>query len=104
VAAWWEKNGIFRVSTSPVPGVRQIMEGRVRELRIDGNRAIYYEPNYGRGIYRVPLTGNPKPQPVPQLKDILPSRAWFIEDGKLYYFDVDDRERRLHRFDLATGT
>jgi Tol biopolymer transport system component len=103
VAAWGEKNGIFRVSTTPVPSVQQILEGRVRELRIDGNRAVYYEPNYGRGIYRVSLTGDPRPQPVAQLQDILPSRAWFIEAGKLYYFDVDDRERRLHCFDLATG-
>jgi hypothetical protein len=86
-----------------VPAVEQIMNGSAREIRIDGDRALYFTQNYGRGIYRVSLTGDRRPEVVPQLRDVLPSRAWFIQDGALYYFDVRDAIRRLHRFDLGSG-
>lgn len=103
LTAWGDQHGIFRASATPVPVVEQVVQGTPREVRIDGNRALYFTPNYGRGIYRVSLTGDRRPEVVPQLQDVLPSRAWFIQDGSLYYFDVHDVVRRLHRFDLASG-
>ncbi len=103
MAAWGDRHGIFRASATPVPAVEQVVNGSAREVRIDGDRALYFTPNYGRGIYRVSLTGDRRPEVVPQLRDVLPSRAWFIQDGYLYYFDVHDIVRRMHRFDLATG-
>jgi hypothetical protein len=98
-----DQHGIFRASATPVPAVEQVVQGSAHEVRIDGDRALYFTPNYGRGIHRVSLTGDRRPELVPQLRDVLPSRAWFIQDGALYYFDVHDAARRLHRFDLATG-
>jgi Tol biopolymer transport system component len=95
--------GVFRASATPVPAVEQLMHGSAREVRIDGDRALYFTPDYGRGIYRISLSGDRRPEVVPQLRDVLPSRAWFIQDGALYYFNVHDAVRRLHRFDLATG-
>ena len=65
-------------------------------------RVVYVEANYGEGIFRVALDGDPHPEVVPQLHDILPSRAWFIDNGDLYYFDLHDTEKRLHRFNLLT--
>jgi Tol biopolymer transport system component len=102
LTAWGDQHGIFRASATPVPAVEQVVKGTPREVRIDGDRALYFTPNYGRGIYRVSLTGDRRPEVVPQLRDVLPSRAWFIQDGALYYFDVHDTVRRLHRFDLTT--
>jgi Tol biopolymer transport system component len=103
LTAWGDQHGIFRASATPVPAVEKVVAGSPREVRIDGDRALYFTPNYGRGIYRVSLTGDRRPEVVPQLRDVLPSRAWFIQAGALYYFDVHDAVRRLHRFDLATG-
>lgn len=103
LTAWGDQHGIFRASATPVPAVEQVVKGTPREVRIDGDRALYFTPNYGRGIYRVFLTGDRRPEVVPQLRDVLPARAWFIQNGALYYFDVHDTIRRLHRFDLATG-
>lgn len=105
LSAWGEKNGIFRASTGPIPSVEQVMNGRVREIRMDGSRALYFEPNYGRGIYRIALDGSdPRPQPIPQLSDVLPARAWTVTEGKIDYFDVHDPLRRFHQFDPASGT
>jgi Tol biopolymer transport system component len=100
-----EKNGIFRASTTPVPAVHQIYSGSAREIRIDGDRALYFTMRYARGIYRLPLRGaDASPQLVPALRDVLASRAWGIADGNLYYCDVHDPTRRLHLYNLATGT
>ena len=105
LSTWGEKPGIFRASTGPIPAVEQIMAGSAREIRADGNRALYFEPNYGRGIYRIALDGSdPHPQPIPQLSNILPARAWTVTEGKIDYFDVHDPQRRFHQFDPATGT
>lgn len=119
MAAWGERNGIFRASTSPVPAVEQVWAGRAREVRLDGNRALYFEPNYGQGIYRIPLEGagpgavattaqaaahgSAQAEAVPQLADVLPARAWLVQDGKLLYIDVRDPVARLHAMNLATG-
>jgi Tol biopolymer transport system component len=103
MTAWGDQHGIFRASATPVPAVEQVVQGSAREVRVDGDRALYFTPNYGWGIYRVSLSGDRRAEVVPQLRDVLPSRAWFIQDGALYYFDVHDAVRRLHRFDLATG-
>ncbi|HEX4651791.1 MAG TPA: hypothetical protein VH250_09860 [Granulicella sp.] len=99
-----QKNGIFRASTTPVPAVQQIYSGSAREIRLDGDRALYFTLRYARGVYRLPLHGAaPFPQPVAPLRDVLASRAWGIADGNLYYCDVHDPNRRLHLYNLATG-
>ncbi len=100
-----EKNGIFRASTTPVPAVHQIYNGSAREIRVDGDRNLYFTMRYARGIYRLPLHGaDAYPQIDPALGDVLASRAWGIADGNLYYCDVHDPTRRLHLYNLATGT
>jgi len=99
------KNGIFRASTTPVPAVQQIYSGPAREIRLDGDRALYFTMRYARGVYRLPLHGaKPFAQPIASLSDVLTSRAWGIADGNLYYCDVHDPTRRLHLYNLATGT
>jgi hypothetical protein len=65
VSAWGEKNGIFRISTGQVSFVEQVWAGRAREVRLDGDRALYFEPNFGEGIYRIALNGARQPVPVP---------------------------------------
>ena len=104
VSAWGEKNGIFRAATGLIPALEKVMDGRVREIRVDGDRALYFEPNYGRGIYKIALKGNDqRPQPIPELSNVLPARAWVVADGKIDYFDVHDPQRRFHQFDPSTG-
>jgi len=96
-------DGIYRISTGPVPAVQKIVSCAVRYLQGDGDQALYYEKKRGNGIFRVSLTGDPTPQPVQQLASIRASRNWKVADGGLYYLDLHDSVRRLHRLDLRSG-
>ena len=103
VSAWGEKNGIFRISTGQVSFVEQVWAGRAREVRLDGDRALYFEPNFGEGIYRIALNGARQPVPVAQLRTVQPSRAWFVQERKIFYIDVHDQVARLHALEPSTG-
>lgn len=103
VSASGERNGIFRVSTTSVPAVEPVTTGTPRELRLDGNRALYFEPAYGDGIFRVALDGSGRSEPVAGLEQIRPSRAWQIQDGTLFFVDVHDPQRRLQADALQSG-
>jgi len=96
-------DGIYRVSTGPVPAIQKIVSCAVRYLQGDGDRALYYEQKRGDGIFRVSLTGDHTPQPLPQLASVRASRNWKVADGSLYYLDLHDAVRKLHRLDLTTG-
>ena len=107
LAAWGEKRGIFRVSTGPMPQVQQVYAGSAREVRLDGDKAVYFAPNFRNGIFRVNLDhGEPTVQPaavVPGLEHLAAGRAWLVQSDALLYIDAREPVRCLHQLDLATG-
>ena len=107
LSAWGAKDGIFRASTGAVPAVEPVWAGRARELRLDGDRALYFSPNYGSGVYRLALQpaaeGAVHPAALAQLAGVQPSRAWLVQDGKLLYINAYEPVSRLRALDLATG-
>jgi len=96
-------DGIYKVSAGPVPSVKLILDCTARDIQLDGDRAIYYELRQPSGVYRVALSDQAKPELVDGLKEVRVSRNWKIAGGGLYYIDLHDTVRRLHRYDLNTG-
>jgi Tol biopolymer transport system component len=97
------RSGLFRAPVDGSASAELIAVGTPREVRVDGDRAVYFTPEFARGVYKVSLLGDARPELIPQLRDVLPDRAWTVTDGKLYYFDVHDAEHRFRTFDPSSG-
>jgi len=97
------RSGLFRAPVDGSTPAEQIVLGSPREVRIDGDKALYFTPEFARGVYKVSLEGDPRSELIPQLRDVLPDRAWTVAGGKLYYFDVHDVEHRFREFDPWSG-
>ena len=95
---------IDEISVGPVPSTRCVVKDDFPDnVRVYGNHDIYYERRFTNGIYRASLTGDPRPQAVPQLANVRLSKNWTIAGDGLYFVDLHDTQRRLQRFDLKTG-
>jgi Tol biopolymer transport system component len=97
------RSGLFRAPVDGSAVAELIAVGTPREVRVDGDRAVYFTPEFARGVYKVSLLGDARAELIPHLRDVLPDRAWTVADSKLYYFDVHDTEHRFRAFDPSTG-
>jgi hypothetical protein len=95
--------GLFRAPIDGSAVAELIAVGTPREVRVDGDRAVYFTPEFARGVYKVSLLGDARAELIPQLRDVLPDRAWTVAGGKLYYFDVHDADHRFRAFDPSSG-
>jgi hypothetical protein len=95
---------IDEISVGPVSTAQCVVKDDSPEnVRVYNDHSIYYERWYVKGLYRASLTGDSKPQIVPQLANVRLSKNWTIAGDGLYYVDLHDAQRRLQRFDLKTG-